>query len=707
MKKRILTIILMVVMLVTYMPVVSFAGCSQVKKIHSYSTTTLSPQEQVYYYTDKYFSKPATKFNVSLATMSFGLATSTFTSYDHPLTQSEHAADIMKQMGMKSKTNKAYKQDPTHDSIGVIVGSKKIGCTTLIALAVRSGGYGTEWASNFAMGIDSDHKGFNSAMTQSLAFLKQYIKDNHIRGKVKFWLTGYSRGAATANLLGAALDRGELKASKLKYSKDDIYTYTFETPAGADLTKSPNSDQYSNIFNIVNINDLVTYVAPANLGFGRYGIDMYLPSREASPKTYAALMDKMVANLEKMDVEGKGYAIDTFARKNLSAKSVSDISLVDNESDRSSQGYFLSQFVPLLSDGVLVSRTNYVKYFEDFTQVLFGSDGFMEATRTKALKDYFIQSVLPVLTDISTNLLNQTSRKSALRRLNDIVKEMYRISKIAYSEQDVLNARNRLATSLLNFSYRNLDDVVTFAGNIKALVSGHMPNLCLAWLTSMDPNYGGYRVNLFNDGKFRIMKVHGDINLTVVDNRGKVVAQIKDGKVVDTNSVFVYGIDSAGQKYVVLPTEGKYTITLKALADTTVDILLDEFSSSICNYTRVTYFQDLALKSGKSITTLIGTNYEMTFDGGKKINPTSDITGDAAKDTLCDVRVNVENPTYGKVEGAGLYQAGNYIQLKATPKKNYSFNGWYDGKKKVSSKKTYEFKVEKDVTLTAKFKKGK
>lgn len=39
--------------------------------------------------------------------------------------------------------------------------------------------------------------------------MKSYIRENKISGDIKIWLTGYSRAAATANLVAGALDDGE------------------------------------------------------------------------------------------------------------------------------------------------------------------------------------------------------------------------------------------------------------------------------------------------------------------------------------------------------------------------------------------------------------------------------------------------------------------------------------------------------------------
>lgn len=63
--------------------------------------------------------------------------------------------------------NDWFTKKPTTDSIGVIIGNKPVKVKdeeyTLIAVAVRGGGYEQEWASNFTIGTSGQHQGFNTA----------------------------------------------------------------------------------------------------------------------------------------------------------------------------------------------------------------------------------------------------------------------------------------------------------------------------------------------------------------------------------------------------------------------------------------------------------------------------------------------------------------------------------------------------------------
>ncbi len=67
------------------------------------------------------------------------------------------------------------------------------------------------------------------------------------------------------------------------------------------------------------------------------------------------------------------------------------------------------------------------------------------------------------------------------------------------------------------------------------------------------------------------------------------------------------------------------------------------------------------------------------------------------------IKATASPSSKGAVKGAGTYQAGKTATLTATAKKGFKFLQWTENGKKVSSKKTYSFKVTKARTLVAKF----
>ena len=147
-----------------------------------------------------------------------------------------------------------------------------IGKRTLVFVVLR----GTvmdfrEWMSNLNVSGDADrfsvyHEGFRKCASKVEVELSAFLGRRGIDGKEAFFLvTGHSRGAAVANLLGARLcDSGLFDAARL-------HVYTFATP---NVTTSGKTDRlkYGFIFNVLNDEDIVPLIPLSkNWGFRRFG----------------------------------------------------------------------------------------------------------------------------------------------------------------------------------------------------------------------------------------------------------------------------------------------------------------------------------------------------------------------------------------------------------------------------------------------------
>ena len=80
--------------------------------------------------------------------------------------------------------------------------------------------------------------------------------------------TGYSRGAACSNIMGLMLNED--------FNKEDVYIYTFATPN----TLRFDAENDENIFNFVNMNDMITSMPPSVWDFTRAGTDIELRDPE-------------------------------------------------------------------------------------------------------------------------------------------------------------------------------------------------------------------------------------------------------------------------------------------------------------------------------------------------------------------------------------------------------------------------------------------
>ncbi len=208
------------------------------------------------------------------------------------------------------ETNAWYQTETLENSAAVAVGHRTVHAAgkayTLLAIIPRSACYKQEWAGNFTVGDGMMHEGFKAARDEDLRFVKQYIGDHGITGDLKVWITGHSRGAAVANLLGGFFAGGGIDyfGGNVSITPEDVYCYTFATPrtvipglekneelsvagnrggayaqdtvqepyaytGGASV--DPTDSIYSGIRNYPFDYDFITYLPPAQWGFTYYG----------------------------------------------------------------------------------------------------------------------------------------------------------------------------------------------------------------------------------------------------------------------------------------------------------------------------------------------------------------------------------------------------------------------------------------------------
>ena len=226
-----------------------------------------------YYYRDSYFTSPATVYNPHLATMSMALTLSSFWSGTawNMYMQYDNAAQLLYDVGFEHiEANYATDGRPNEDTIGILMSHKTViednGLPyTLVTITVRSSGYGSEWANNMMVGheyeYDGNHKGFSMARDRALEYIYSYL-EKHVEGNTKFWITGFSRGAAVGGMIGAWMDDNTATLKRdlgIRTTRNDIFAYTFEAPASISRKNTANKD-YSNIFNIISAEDPITYL---------------------------------------------------------------------------------------------------------------------------------------------------------------------------------------------------------------------------------------------------------------------------------------------------------------------------------------------------------------------------------------------------------------------------------------------------------------
>lgn len=291
MKKRLLSFILCAVLLLPLIPAAAgtdivqtdtFGGKTyNVLRGTYYCHSALGEVSgwQPFYYSDGYFEGSSSDYNPHLATMSVNLAVAAIHSSggEYAMRQAparQMLADIgCDEQGMYA--NEWQFKAAEENSMAVMMGRKKLqyadGTYTgyiLVPITLRGGGYGLEWGGNLVTGASGEAEGFSKAADIVMEDVEYYINNYGLvvpaaEGKIKFWVTGYSRGGAAANIAAKRLSD--------KYGATAVYAYPGEAPMGG--IAAEEKGDYSCIHNLINPADLVAALPPAAYGFKRYGKD--------------------------------------------------------------------------------------------------------------------------------------------------------------------------------------------------------------------------------------------------------------------------------------------------------------------------------------------------------------------------------------------------------------------------------------------------
>lgn len=189
-------------------------------------------------------------------------------SYGYDNTDTDLLSETFFKMGLsKPRFNNydGYYGDVNRIGYGIASTVKKIDGidSNLIVISCRgsSGSFlGPDWFSN----ITQQGQGFREAAEDAKSGLELYIRDLEIDTSIptKILITGHSRGAAVANILGTMLSGIT--------NNDNVFVYTFACP---NTTTDVNRDLYSNIKNYMVEGDFVPSVPPmigGNNKFGRF-----------------------------------------------------------------------------------------------------------------------------------------------------------------------------------------------------------------------------------------------------------------------------------------------------------------------------------------------------------------------------------------------------------------------------------------------------
>ncbi|MCR4709426.1 MAG: chitobiase/beta-hexosaminidase C-terminal domain-containing protein [Clostridiales bacterium] len=437
-----------------------------------------------FYYSDGFFDADPFEYNEHLTTASLSMAMAacylneggTGSAVDYSY---KHSAgrQFMSDIGCEDES--IYVSDlntkrPGSDTMGVTIASKEIetadGKITLIPIAVRSIGYEAEWASNFTLGEgdirDGEAKGFSDAAEIVINELNTYIDKYGLEEKAKngeaaFWVVGYSRGGATANLTA--------KRIREKYQNSKLFAYTFATPKGGSNNATKLDDEeYFCIHNIINAADLIPHVGMGYMGFVRYGVDHFVPGSEAG-------------EVQRIETDIKENASGTYNKLSKA------ITYRDNEPYKTNSKEYIAlrdskmlDQLKVVDSGMIWDDYFYPAYITtEITDLVFGSDYIKEVGRygdytAEDLMDIFMgaleEYIVPSRDDYALNPVKfgDTTYDTYQKALRDVLCIVFGTESDTTAK--MMDKLDKIMYVVMNFSWSDLfgiyDDVLGEWGDL-------------------------------------------------------------------------------------------------------------------------------------------------------------------------------------------------------------------------------------------------
>ena len=756
----------------------------------SFPGQTKTDIEETCYYSDSYFFKDARDYSASLATMSLCLELSSWAredaSYGGSTTAGwttdvsavdarfKNARELLlgktdltginpaeqnyyKGLGFENfAVNDFWAARPTKDSIGAVAASKPLTDEdgkqyTLIALAIRGGGYQQEWASNFTVGDTGDHEGFAEARDNVLSFLTSYIQNNQITGPIKLWLVGYSRAGVTANMMAGKLDDNPSLLPNVTLAPQDLFTYTFEAPQGALRANFSNASDYTNIHNIINLNDLVPLVAPSSWGFARYNSDQNLPSEFTLGSRFEEKRDNMLEVYNNIP-NTEAYKIQEYVTQNRlnvdwSAWLPGGNPLFSLDEYEVNTAQMLRDSTTFLFDGPIGGRETYYYDFQagirEILSLLNGgslSDLLGEGMSPEEfLSRFFEQLTFDRLMEIVSPMFSfnifenfETRKEKVERNIEDFVADVLNDSDLWGSVTFVAGLGDTLVDLLWRIIESTFADLwenkntstLQSVANFIALIAGgnlfqaHYAEVTLAWMMSQDKNYGGDE-DQSHSSSYRIVHINCPVDLSVYDGSTLVAQIIDDERTEIPGSHISAYVNTDGEKIVLLPSDTDYTISMQATGEGEVNYFVEEYDLNAASTVRTLRYNAVAVKPNDVLSAEVpalsqqeqedgipngsSATYSLS-DGGTPVTCT-DKAGTPAEYTVEVTTAATENnAVYGLVSGGGTYTEGSFAQVEAYPIMDSNFGGWYDeAGTLISEETTYRFAVTGNTTLVAHF----
>ena len=602
-----------------------------------------------------WFYQDSNKYNHSISTLCSLILLSGYQSEDH-------LANSLQSLGF-SVDREFLNLDTGRDEVNYFIVSKPIsnnGHTDNLVFVGCIGSHNTQWNSNFdPYGTNSstnyddtdklygiNHTGFNDAKNFIYQRLTAYLsRYNYEKNNTKILLTGHSRGAATANLLGA-----KLIDDNIIVFPESLYTYTYATPNNTSNKNRTNS-KYSRIFNIVNPTDFVTKAMPSAWGYGRYGTTYSLPTK-TNDHNYQSLKSKML----------------------------SCYSLINNATSGNSNYHDYSKGESEVYNAVDNLTSNVHSVDEFYNKKLIWSNVIRISTF-----EYFQTGLCPIVNNTGNANLAQ-GLAIMIKPATSSISSFKKLSSFFIVNQGLspkFADAHKMETYCAYMMGLNSDEVTTPFG-----------------VADYRMSYKG-TVNCPVDIEI-IDKETGEIVGRIVNNTVDEEIAAKDNSIVMTvdGDNKEYWLPSNGNYEVRLSgnDNGVMDYTLSE-----IDSDLGETART--NYYSLEVEKDKVYTSTLSGSIQDDpelSDFSLTDNSGKVVSYNEAISSDESVEYTVEIQIEGS----GNATDTLTVTSGDYVTLTASPYRS-EFIGWYQDDQLISDNSEYRFRPTENVTLTAKFSEAK
>jgi|GEM_PF-2449110 len=541
--------------------------------------------------------------------------------------------------------------DTGETEVNTFIANRKINVNGEEYILVFAGFIGSnyaQWYNNFDPGTGATHKGFLSAKNYGYGLLEAYIQRHGFdKNKTKILITGHSRGAATANLVAAQLIKDEKYATA-----GNIYTYAFATPNSTALPERENAE-FNRIFNIVNPEDFVTKVLPAQweyngYNYGRYGTTYVLPSKtNTTPSMYSAYLKNMQRYF--YDFTGGGE-YHPFAKGEEATYDV----------------------------------------VNSLTSVVKNADGLYEK------KFEWLGEMTSIQQFFQKTLCAYVGERKGSPKIDEAKKVMI-----------------KTFTSRLNSSGTILDIIDYFIGNEgvggftngriseRYFTNAHQAETYCAYMLAMT------KTQIKHKRKGYENTVNCPVDIEVIDKAtgevvGKIINNVIDEEIAAKENAIVMSVDGDSKSF-WLPSDGDYEVKLIGNDEGTMDYTVAEIDPDLGETERINFF-DVEITEGKEMTGDVPAydfeldEYTLKTDSGEE-TPDQKLDAESGEITIT---TSVEGDGY--VTNTFTVKSGDYVTLTAQPFVTAKFVKWVDSNgKTLSTDAEYSFVAKENTTVKAVF----